>query len=64
MEVLIIQGAVGPDGSFKKGQTRELPEGLALQLIKDGIAIAVERKPVEKAERPDDRTNFKKRSKR
>jgi len=63
MKVRIIIGAVGPDGIFKKGEERELPDVLALQLIKDNIAEAIAVKPEEKKEVADS-AQFKKRHKR
>lgn len=63
MKVLIIQGAVGPLGNFKKGEERELSNEVATQLIKDGIAKALGTKPQEKAEHADS-IQAKKRNKR
>lgn len=63
MKVQIIKSAGGPDGTFKKGEVRDLPDTLALQLIKDGIAEAVTTKPEDSADRSDS-AKAKKREKR
>lgn len=63
MKVLILKGAVGPAGVYKKGEERELPDNVAAQLIKDGIAQAVAKKPQQEAERADS-IESKKRNKR
>lgn len=63
MKVQIIKSAGGPDGTFKAGQIRDLPDTLALQLIKDGIATAAATKPEASADRADS-AKAKKRDKR
>lgn len=63
MEVKIIKGAVGPDGVFKKGEIKVLPNEVAKQLIKDGIAVEVAKNTQERSEKADS-TQAKKRNKR
>jgi hypothetical protein len=50
MKIKILKSAVGPVGTFKKGEVRIIPDADALPLIAAGIAERVIEAPAEERE--------------